>query len=325
MTERGLYLPDGSYKSRDEIMRQSAQENDEIEFITPIHEDNRSFRELANIMLRRQAERREANTLPEHIEINIKTDKPILLVPFGDIHAGAQEVDYKRFAQEAEWVSGTPGCYVMLFGDITDSYFWGGDAQDDNIGSFGEQNKFMKACMDMFSKTKRLLCAWGGDHDKWSSQRGDTIYADFGKQYNAHYLEGVSYVTLGVGEQTYRIVGAHRHNGFSIYNRSHPALRIARDWAGGGVDLDLAITAHTHRKAVLSQPVKRFGGDNELVHYMSLGAYKQTDAYGRKKGLGRLNKDEIGTQAILLYPNKKHIEVFWDVESGLEALNKARE
>ncbi|MFZ5845005.1 MAG: hypothetical protein ACOY0S_00875, partial [Patescibacteria group bacterium] len=128
-------------------------------------------------------------------------------------------------------------------------------------------------------------------------------------------------ISLWVGDQLYKISGAHRHNGFSIYNRAHPALRLYRDGAEGA---DICITAHTHAKACLRQPIKRFGGEQEDVHFLSLGAYKRSDEYMRKRGYHRLADRALGAQSILLWPRRKQIEVLWDVERGLERLGEER-
>lgn len=62
----------------------------------------------------------------------------------------------------------------------------------------------------------------------------------------------------------------------------------------------------------------------ELVHYVSIGAYKRSDAYGRKGGLGRLSGDDLGPQFIIFHPNKKKINVYWTVDEGIEKLRELR-
>jgi len=163
---------------------------------------------------------------------------------------------------------------------------------------------------------KKLLVAWTGDHDhSWQAERGETMYDRFIRELNTHVLHGVSYLSLYVGDQLYRISGAHRHNGFSIYNKAHAALRLYRDDAFGS---DICLTAHTHGKAYLTQTVKRFGGEVDKVHFISIGAYKRSDRFLRKKGYHRLGDDEIGGQSLILYPDRKKVEVCWSITSGLE-------
>ncbi|MCG3203935.1 MAG: hypothetical protein KCHDKBKB_00612 [Elusimicrobia bacterium] len=316
----GLYYPDGEYKSREDITMKNLP-HDTVEHITPIASDDRSFRELGDLFVRRQAEREQARGIPEHVEFKVHTKYPILLVPFGDVHAGGEDVDYKRFMEEIEFVAGTPGAYAMALGDLTDSFFWGKDGQDGQLGAYVEQNKFARAALRMLGEQEKLIACWKGDHDGWSASMGETMYDEFTSTVKSHYLEGVSYVSLWVGDQVYKISGAHRHNGFSIYNKAHAALRIYRDSGEGS---DIAITAHNHRKAVITQPVKRFGGDQENVTYIAVGAYKKSDGWLRKQGYARLDDAEIGPQSILLWPNQKKIETYWTVSEGLQRLVSER-
>jgi len=315
--EQGLFYPDGSFKSRSEMFG----DQDVVHFLTPSTRNARSFGKWTDIFTRRQEERKEAFGIPEHVEIAIDTDEPILLVPFGDVHAGALETDYKRWAREVALVAETPGAYALSLGDMTDSFFWGGAAQDSDIGSYGEQNEYLRTGLMLLGERSKLLAAWLGDHDGWVMNFGDTVYDDFIVATKAYYLEGVSYISLKVGDILYRISGAHRHNGFSIYNKAHPALRLYRDSAEGS---DIAITAHTHQKAHITQPVKTFGGEAFLGNFLAVGSYKSTDEYARKKGFSRQDYDQMGAQSILLWPDKKRVEVMWDVETGIHRLNQER-
>jgi hypothetical protein len=263
----------------------------------------------------------ETFSIPEHVEIKIHTDKPILLVPFADIHGGAEEVDYKRFAQEVEMVGETDGVYAISLGDLTDSMFWGGSGQDKDLGSYEEQNGYMRSVFKYLTGRRKMLASWAGDHDKWSADRGETIYRQF-VEMGVYYLEGVSYMTLNVNDTPYRIVGAHRHNGYSIYNKSQAAQRIFRDSGWGA---DIALVAHNHKKGYNPQPFKGFGGDEYVVHLIQLAPYKYSDEYLRKKGYPRLKSEEMGAFSILLYPDQKEIEVLWDIKKGLKRLKHERQ
>jgi len=316
MREIGLYYPDGTFRSRDEIVS-NVPTGDNLIFVTPLATDSRSFGDWATIFQRRQNERKAARGIPEHIEIAIQTQYPILYVPLGDVHAGGEDVAYDLFANDLRKIAETPGVFTTTLGDITDSYFWGKDAQDEQIGAYVEQNHFLQAGLRTLADNKKLLAGWGGDHDMWAGQSGETVYTNFGKDYGAHFLHGVSYITLGVGNEKYKISGAHRHNGFSIYNKAHPALRLYRDSAEGS---DIIVTAHTHDKAILPQPVKRFGGEANMVYFVSIGAYKRSDGYSRKKGFHRKGDDELGPVSFLLYPDEKRIVPFTTLEQGVEIL-----
>lgn len=319
MKEYGFFRADGSFYSVDKRSNPDYP-LERVEFRTPIPEQNKPFREWAEIFSRRQVERSAYNA-PEHVEISIDAKRPILLIPFGDVHAGGADVDYDRFYKEVDASAKTSGTYVLTLGDITDSFFWGRETQDGAIASYKEQNEFMRSALKMFSDNKKLLAGWRGDHDGWAVAMGEDIYNRFVREFGAYFLDGPSYISLTVGNQLYKISGAHQHGGFSIYNKAHPALRLYRDSSEGA---DICITAHQHQKGYLTQATKRYGGESETVHYISIGAYKRSDRFLRKKGYSRLTDDMIGPQSILLWPDRKKIQVYESVESGLEALNKER-
>lgn len=320
MKEQGLFMPDGSFRSRQEITMSNQPKIESVEFVTPLKNDDRSFQEWSDIFIRRQEERQVFQP-PRHIEIRIKTEKPILLGLFGDLHAGGENIAYKRLQSDVEYMSGTPGTFVLTAGDVTDSFFWGRDAQDGEIGSFKEQNAYAFSVLKLFADNKKLLAGWRGDHDGWALQTGEDIYSRFNRELNAHFLDGVAHVSLWVGNQLYKISGAHRHGGFSIYNKAHAALRLYNDSARGA---DIAFTAHTHQKGYITQSVKEFGGEEKNVHFISVGPYKQGDRYLDKMGYNEITDDGIGAQTILLRPDKKQIQVYDTVEQGLEMLSLFR-
>ena len=72
--EIGFYQPDGSYRSREEILEDLDRERDFIEFLTPLNDVERTFAEWGDIFIKRQKERREVFSIPEHVAIHIDTD-----------------------------------------------------------------------------------------------------------------------------------------------------------------------------------------------------------------------------------------------------------
>jgi hypothetical protein len=309
----GLVYPNGEVLTREQILAKNAV-RPQVEFLTPLHNAPQDFQWWTERMRSEQTRRKESIGTPEHVEITINTDKPVLLYSFGDVHAGGQDVDYDLFSRHIEIVRDMPNTYALAFGDLTDSFFFT-PAVYDEIAIPDEQILYVQSAIRELNG--KLLCAWNGDHDGWSSKIGASQYLNFEKQFNAHYLEGVSYVTLNIGGQPYKISGCHRHNGFSIYNNSHASTRLMRDDAEGA---DIAITAHMHQKAVNQQFIKQFGGKARDVTYASLGTYKETDSYSKKKGFHRKAREELGGVAMLLYPQARRIEPVLDLQVAAERL-----
>lgn len=309
----GLYYPDGSYQSVDQIKARNTL-RPQIEFQTPLHNAPQDFSWWQERMTSEQQRRKESIGTPETVDIKINTDKPIMLYSFGDVHAGGQDVDYDLFGQHVGIIRDMPNTYAFALGDLTDSFFFT-PAVYDEIAIPDEQILYMQSALrEMKGK---LLCAWNGDHDGWSSKIGASQYLNFTRDFEAHYLEGVSYVNLTVGEQLYKISGCHRHNGFSIYNNAHAAMRLMRDDGEGG---DAFITAHMHNKAVSQQYVKEFGGGSRDVSFLSLGTYKETDSYSKKKGFHRKDREQMGGIGMILHPDRRLIEPVLDLQTGAERL-----
>jgi len=125
----------------------------------------------------------------------------------------------------------------------------------------------------------------------------------------AYYIHGVGYLTFNVGEQSYKLIGAHKLPGFSMYNNVHPQMRASKEIQGA----DIYFSGHNHRKGHGEQGIKEFGGESRWVHAIALGAYKSTDEYARKKGFAQQTTKEMYGCAIKLYANEKRIEYFDDI------------
>jgi hypothetical protein len=135
-------------------------------------------------------------------------------------------------------------------------------------------------------------------------------------------LEGVSYLTLNIDNGgniiPYRIVGSHRHKGFSVYNDVHASWRQYLDEANTETDI-VSFTAHNHVKGHLQQSRKAFGGQSIHIHALSLGTYKESDRYSRKKGWPRVDTEKNGGAFGLLFSAKENkVKVFWNLEEMAE-------
>lgn len=319
--QQGLYYPDGSFRTRAEVRRKLLAE----ELTQPLHWTNRprqrDFTEWQPIMSRRQGEYKELLQIPETVHIEIATEKPILIGLFGDVHAEHPETNLNQFGRDVDLVKSVNG-YFITFGDLTDSIFW---KQSPALVSNEEATLYMRSALKYMAEDDRLLCGWMGDHDGWAYDKhgGHTLYADFWEKFNAHLLDGVSYVDIGLnnGEtaQKYALIGSHRHKGFSVYNDAHAAWRQQLDEANTSRSI-ISVTAHKHAKAHLTQTRKCFGGDERIIHAISLGTYKSSDRYSRKHGWPRKGKETTSAFGIVLHPGRDGVEVHWNLEGAIRSM-----
>lgn len=307
----GLILPDGTFKSRDKICAEFATREQSVIHHTPIHQSPDSFDWWHERAMSAQEARQEALGIPEHVEIEIKTQRPVIIGLVGDVHAGGEDVDYELFYKDVQFLKQHPLSYVMLLGDLTDSFFFV-PAVHKALLNLEEQYGYMKSAVRELKG--KILVSWAGNHDMWASRMGPTLYEEWTKE-NGHYLEGLSFVSLKVGDQEYKISGSHKHNGFSIYNHAHPSLRMKRDGSEGG---DIYITAHKHKKAYVTQYQNMYGGKALQQHFLSLGTYKSTDDYSRGSGFVRQKRNQMGATFVVLHPDRKQVEVLHTREEAGE-------
>lgn len=310
--QRGLYLnPRGTFLSDDEIRRKNAPAVE----MTPLPTVDRPLADWTKHLLNIQAMRKEILPLPTHIEITHKAKEPVFYALIGDIHAGGDEVDYQRINDEVNAIKHEPQAHVITLGDLTDNFFFN-PASEGHLVNRGEQAIYAQKLLEELNG--HLKVAVAGNHDLWSNQMGLSMYHDFVKKYQAHYAEGLVYVTLNVGDSKFNLALAHQFGGHSIYNSAHPEHRMQRE-AGDGVDI--FVGGHTHRKAVNRQAIKGINGGRQAL-MISLGAYKASDGYSRKKGYPSLTPDEMGGVGIIFKPENKDCEVFWDIREGLKQFQK---
>ena len=154
--------------------------------------------------------------------------------------------------------------------------------------------------------------------NSWSHRGGTNPLREFTQQNNCFYSRGVTYITINIGGQAYKITAAHRLPGHSMYNKNHPQTRALR--FGGASGSDIVVAGHTHQKGISEFGVDSFGGNQQKVHLLSLGAYKRCDDYGRKLGLNALTPDSMYGSAVILDKEQKHITTYYDVLDGLKAI-----
>lgn len=303
-TPDGFYLPDGSFRSRQQIAADSASRSTTVEFITPVHHAPDGFDWWQQRVLEAQRARKEAVGRPEHAEVQIRTNAPIILGLTGDVHGGGEDCDYPMFHDDVVFLRDHPQARSLLFGDLTDSYFFNPAVHEHLINLVEQYGYIRTACDELNGK---ILAAWAGNHSLWASRMGPTFYEGWTDRYNAHYFEGVAYLTVLINSQVYRIVGSHKHRGFSVYNDSHASRRQVLDDAENA---DVSITAHNHIKATSRQITKVHGGGARPVHYISLGSYSHSSGYSRVSGWHDKAPEEMGSTFLVLFHDRKKVEVY---------------
>ena len=307
--KEGLYYPDGSYKNRDTIIREAMTKGELPVLKTPTLKRLTFTDYWSPRFIKRQEEVLEAREqLTNNVEIQFPSER-ICINFMGDLHTGG-ECDYSRVSQEIQTIVSTPNSYLMLMGDVIDGFFFN-YAQMEQIEQVPEQIQYTKSLLKYLGENKKLLVGWAGDHDKWMDKMGNSMYADFFENTGAYYMYGLGYVTLQVGKTEYKLTGAHKLPGSSIYNNNHPQDRAAR--FGGAWGSDIIVSAHNHKKGHSEKTFTGFGGEAIHVHEIALGPYKCQDEYSKKNGWSKQVPAEMYGSAVILDPNSKDIRYYDDI------------
>ena len=313
MTE-GIYLPDGTFKSKERIVSDAYRTGTVVQK-TPINEPF-NFEKWQEVATNRKEERMEQEALPSTIEIEIPTDVPIAIAFLGDTHIGGAYHDYELLGHHVNFIREHPLVYTGMMGDLIDGFFFN-PAQHGQIENIKEQTAHARSMLDALNG--KMLWALAGDHDTWSERDGAGFYNDFRSRYQCHLLNGATIVKLKIGEVTYDIVTSHRFAGHSMYNNLHPQMRESHF---GIRSADLYVAAHTHRKGIAQKYAQDIDG-GKLQTYVSTGPYKYSDDYAQKLGYPQQREKELGAVFVTLDPHKKEVVPFWSASGVATSLTPA--
>lgn len=313
--EQGLYYPDGSYKSREEIIEKTREENIQrvnIEFAKP---KNKSVAEWFEEIERRNAFRDDIEDVCDYGKIEIATDRPAVIGLPSDWHLGAR-IDKQMLQRDIEIMATHPlvsGCFFL--GDLLDSANFN-PAEDEAYLNFEEQRRAMMSILDYIGED-RILAFWKGNHDhKWERKHGTSKYAGLSERYNAPVFYGNAYIDMFVNDINYRMMGSHRLRGNSIYNNVHPPVRSHREIQG----LDIAFCGHTHKRGTLEQPVREFNG-SRMTYGVVSGTYQLGSEYTKDSGFGTQRDAELGMYWLILNHDKKMVRIA-DTDKMLEEVGR---
>lgn len=313
--EQGLYYLDGSYRSREEIIKENREDEIQkvnIEFAKP---KNKSVTEWFEEIERRNAFRDDIEDVCDYGKIEIQTDRPAVIGLPSDWHLGAR-IDKQMLQRDIEIMATHPlvsGCFFL--GDLLDSANFN-PAEDESYLNFEEQRRAMMSIFDYIGE-ERILAFWKGNHDhKWERKYGTSKYAGLSEKYNAPVFYGNAYIDMFVNDVNYKMMGSHRLRGNSIYNNVHPPVRGHKEVQG----LDIAFCGHTHKRGAIEQPIREFGG-SRMTYGVVSGTYQLGSEYTKDNGYGSQTDAELGMYWLILNHDKKMIRIA-DTDKMLEEVGR---
>lgn len=304
---KGLYSADGSFRSDQTIKRELALEGQvEPVYKTPLVKQPSLKDYLQRAEDRKQAMKEAFQVSDNHVELTLPETSTVNFM--GDLHFGNPNTDNKRIQQEIEVIKNTPNSFVMLMGDLVDGIFWGGASQSEQNQTLSEQHGFLRA---MFKELRgKIIAGVSGEHDsKWASKSGSDPYDIMTGETGAPYIRGIAEIGVNIGNFLYKIVGAHKMRGHSMYNKNHPTFRMEKFGIQGA---DVYVSAHNHQKQIAQETLRGFNEAREVTH-VAIGPYKDGDEYGDRSGFSKQKKEEMYGAAIRLHKKEKKVDVEKDI------------
>jgi len=303
--ERGLFYPDGSYKSDDEIRRDTIRP----QVNKPQPNQPTTFNQELERMKEIQRQREALRLWKDSVTITIDTGRLpyFFLMPLSDLHMGSEQVDYHQLERYLKAIDRYP-IYTVLLGDLGD--FFGpfkyptGMAED--VVSADAQLMTLRKFFLQYKD--KILCAVTGNHDDWIYKTaGVEPYRWLAEDLNIPLLNSGGLLNLEVNEVKYKILLYHsisRYN--SSFNPTHAGKRMLELHR----DADIVISGDKHRFGM-----EKLTHRDKKPYVIQLGTFKTEDSYGRRS-YGMAPRPQVGFPVLFLSAGEKNVEAIEDLETA---------
>lgn len=286
---------------------QNVQYEDKREYT---EEDINKYLEAMRIM---QKAYRKLDNKQVQTTIRLNEEKPFGVCYWGDWHDGGMGTDYEQLDDDTEKIKKTNGLYAMGSGDYKDNYISDSPkgGQFEQLIQPGMQDLSVQKRMEYVAE--KLLLLIRGCHDDWDKKSGDKDFVEHLCQLtNSINLWHGGEVTIKAGNQEYFWRCRHRYKYQSSLNKPN-AMRRIMEIQG---PCDVAAEAHLHDPFIYDGHVM---GEYRVL--LRSGSYKMFDEYGQKLAG---YKGKHGVPLIIMFPDRKKIIPFRNLDDGIEVLNSLR-
>lgn len=250
-------------------------------------------------------------------DVSIVTEQPVLIVHWADLHLGSEWTDHKAFLEQVKLIKESKNVFVTLNGDDVDNFgVWLPSGADEDILDMEMQGMLCMRALNELDMAGKILYVGSGNHNMF-------LYGwhrMFARDLRAALLgENMGTCHLKVGNVAYEIFQFHK---FSLGNSAYsPWLRHTRALEFLTPDADIIIGGHTHRKSI-AQITWGIDANKKMRTFVDCGTFKIKDKFPRLQGNARMGAYGICGACTLLHPLEKKVEVFYDIETGVRALQR---
>lgn len=300
--ERGLFYPDGSFKSDEEIRRD--------------FQSKKIFEEATDFM-------RRAQRLEGRLGVGVKEatfhprpeypDAPIAIWHATDIHYGSIGTDYDLLLKHLSILENTPNFYVIFNGDEIDNFNVmlksASGVYEDPISPQRQTQVWIEKMKQLGISGKIAVLSWG-NHNNMVSPAGYDWLESFARNVNTSIFTSGGLLHLLHGNEHYTIALTHYYWGSSKINPTNMGKRF---WEHEYPEAEVLLLGHHHQSEMLHW---ERGGKERLISIG--GTYKKDDRWARTHGIG--GRSGTPGHTILFYPYEHKFIGFKKIEDAQRVL-----
>ena len=251
-------------------------------------------------------------------------EKPLVIIPLGDVHYGNINVDIMKFKETIEYIRTKENCYAVLMGDTCDAIMISDKRFDiesitpelrSKIGDLGMAQYTNMRNMLMPIKDK-ILASVDGNH-------GTTLYQKYHCDYDAWLARELGIPDLGTSgfliikfdraQFHTETVTIYMHHGYVAGRLSGNKLN-AMDRLRSSYDADVFLMGHSHDIFVKSYLKISPAGTkikNKKQYVAQTGSFLQTLIQGTTSyaEIAGYPPQKTGCVKIEIYPSNKNVDI----------------
>lgn len=258
--------------------------------------------------------RKEMNVGQDEATWNIpleRPDRPAAMIWLTDMHYGHASTRQDLIDKYLNMIETTPNMFGLIGGDIVDNF----SAAKHPVAAVGDvvppqiqTQAFMERLREL-DKKKKIGAFVYGNHEAFLDMAGYDYYQSFMQNLNAPVFNRGGLLRTNIGDQSYGIGLGHKFWGRSKLNPLNAPYRALQNWFGD--EADAVLLGDDHQAG---------GGAVDMAGHRKIfidgGTFKH-DSTGLQWGLGKAGMPGF---TLLLWPNKKHMELTHDPETAREFL-----
>lgn len=237
--------------------------------------------------------------------LNTKQDR-VRIIPFGDIHVGAEECDWNKVERELVYILKTPDCYLIGMGDYMDCASKmvrkGPNIFESILSPMQQYEKILNAFKPLAEEGK-VLGLLTGNHEGWISEdSGMDIVAMLCMALDVPYLGSACDLVINVNGQRYTGYVQHGSSAAKLGATKIAAMMNATR----EIYADFFCYGHVHQVAA-TKCARRLEGKEYKSYYVLTGHFlKWEGGYAQAFGI---SPSPTGVAKMYLFADRKDIHV----------------